>query len=324
MGLVAGRGHARGILWLSGSGFEERRTMEGEEGFRSGFAGIVGRPNVGKSTLINNLVHKKLAITSDKPQTTRNKIRCILTREDAQIIFVDTPGFHKPRDALGERLNKAVRETLNEVDVVVFMLDGTQTIGKGDLFIAGELSQLKTPVIAVVNKIDRLEPDRLEAQIEVVRNLGDYVDIIPLSAKTGENVHALIEKIVEILPPGPKYYPDDMVTDQPLPFVVAELIREKVLMLTREEVPHSVAVVVEEIEKREDKDLVDIEATIYVERDSQKGIIIGKGGRMLKEIGTLAREEIEALLGEQVFLHLMVKVEKDWSKHPHLVKRMGY
>ncbi|MEJ5187272.1 MAG: GTPase Era [Candidatus Geothermincolales bacterium] len=309
---------------LAGSGVEERRTMEGEEGFKSGFAGIVGRPNVGKSTLINNLVHKKLAITSDKPQTTRNKIRCILTREDAQIIFVDTPGFHKPRDALGERLNKAVRETLNEVDVVVFMLDGTQTIGKGDLFIAGELSQLKTPVIAVVNKIDRLEPDRLEAQIEVVRNLGDYVDIIPLSAKTGENVHALIEKIVEILPPGPKYYPDDMVTDQPLPFVVAELIREKVLMLTREEVPHSVAVVVEEIEKREDRDLVDIEATIYVERDSQKGIIIGKGGRMLKEIGTLAREEIEALLGEQVFLHLMVKVEKDWSKHPHLVKRMGY
>lgn len=324
MGLVLVGVMREAYCGLAGSGVEERRTMEGEEGFKSGFAGIVGRPNVGKSTLINNLVHKKLAITSDKPQTTRNKIRCILTREDAQIIFVDTPGFHKPRDALGERLNKAVRETLNEVDVVVFMLDGTQTIGKGDLFIAGELSQLKTPVIAVVNKIDRLEPDRLEAQIEVVRNLGDYVDIIPLSAKTGENVHALIEKIVEILPPGPKYYPDDMVTDQPLPFVVAELIREKVLMLTREEVPHSVAVVVEEIEKREDRDLVDIEATIYVERDSQKGIIIGKGGRMLKEIGTLAREEIEALLGEQVFLHLMVKVEKDWSKHPHLVKRMGY
>jgi GTP-binding protein Era len=298
--------------------------MEGEEGFKSGFAGIVGRPNVGKSTLINNLVHRKLAITSDKPQTTRNKIRCILTREDAQIIFVDTPGFHKPRDALGERLNKAVRETLKEVDVVVFMLDGTQTIGKGDLFIAGELSQLKTPVIAVINKIDRMEPDRLEAQVEVVRNMGNYADIIPLSAKTGENVHALIEKIVEILPRGPKYYPDDMVTDQPLPFVVAELIREKVLLLTREEVPHSVAVVVEEMEKREDRDLVDIEATIYVERDSQKGIIIGKGGRMLKEIGSLARQEIEALLGEQVFLHLMVKMEKDWSKYPHLVKRMGY
>ena len=221
-------------------------------------------------------------------------------------------------------MNKAVRETLKEVDVVVFMLDGTQTIGKGDLFIAGELSQLKTPVIAVINKIDRMEPDRLEAQVEVVRNMGNYADIIPLSAKTGENVHALIEKIVEILPRGPKYYPDDMVTDQPLPFVVAELIREKVLLLTREEVPHSVAVVVEEMEKREDRDLVDIEATIYVERDSQKGIIIGKGGRMLKEIGSLARQEIEALLGEQVFLHLMVKMEKDWSKYPHLVKRMGY
>lgn len=298
--------------------------MEQDDGFKSGFAGIVGRPNVGKSTLVNNLVHRKLAIISEKPQTTRNKIRCVLTRDDAQVVFVDTPGFHKPRNALGERLNKAVRETLQEVDAVVFMLDGTQTIGKGDLFIAGELSRLSTPVVAVVNKIDKLTPERVEAQTAVVRTMGEYVDVIPLSAKTGENVHALIEKIVELLPPGPKYYPDDMVTDQPLSFVVAELIREKILHLTREEVPHSVAVVVEEIEKREDKDLVDIEAVIYVERDSQKGIIIGKGGRMLKEIGTRAREEIEPLLGEQVFLRLTVKVEKDWSKRMQAVRRMGY
>lgn len=295
-----------------------------ENVYRSGFVGIVGRPNVGKSTLLNNLMHRKLAIISEKPQTTRNKIRCILTRDDAQIIFVDTPGFHKSRNALGERLNKAVRETLSEVDVVVFMLDGTQTIGKGDLFIAGELAELDTPVVAVLNKIDRLSVDRVEAQLAVTEKLGEFKDIIPLSAKTGENVHALIERLVELLPEGPKYYPDDMITDQPASFIVAELIREKVLQLTREEVPHSVAVVVEEMAKREERDIVDIEATIYVERDSQKGIIIGKGGRMLKEIGTRARQEIEPLLGERVFLRLQVKVEKDWSKHPQLVRRMGY
>lgn len=292
--------------------------------FRSGFVGIIGRPNVGKSTLLNNLMHRKVAIISDKPQTTRNKIRCVLTRDDAQVVFIDTPGFHKPRNALGERLNKAVRETLSEVDVIVFMLDGTQTIGKGDLFIARELEELETPVVAVLNKIDRLNGDQVEAQLAVVEKLGAFRDIIPLAAKTGENVHALIERIVELLPEGPKYYPDDMITDQPASFIVAEIIREKVLQLTREEVPHSVAVVVEEMERREEGDLVDIDAVIYVERESQKGIIIGKGGRMLKEIGTRSRQEIEPLLGERVFLRLQVKVEKDWSRRPQLVRRMGY
>ncbi|MDY6796481.1 MAG: GTPase Era [Actinomycetota bacterium] len=298
--------------------------MEAEDGFKSGFAGIVGRPNVGKSTLLNNLMQRKMAIISDKPQTTRNKIRCILTRDDVQIVFVDTPGFHKPRNALGERLNRAVRETLSDVDTIIFMLDGTQTIGRGDLFIAGELSQLDTPVVIVLNKIDRLSADQVEAQVTVAGNLGDFENVIPLSAKTGENVHALIEAVVELIPEGPKYYPDDMLTDQPATFIVAELIREKALQLSREEIPYSVAVVVEEMEKREDKDLVDIEATVYVERDSQKGIIIGKGGRMLKEIGTRARKEIEPLLGERVFLGLHVKVEKDWAKRPQMVRRMGY
>lgn len=298
--------------------------MEEESPYRSGFVGLVGRPNVGKSTLLNNLMHRKLAIISEKPQTTRNKIRCVLTREDAQIVFVDTPGFHKPKNALGERLNKAVRETLEEVDAVVFILDGTQTIGKGDLFIAGELAELETPVVAVLNKIDRLTRDQVEAQVAVASNLGDFAAIIPLSAKTGENVHALIERIVELLPPGPKYYPEDMVTDQPVTFIVAELIREKVLQLTREEIPHSVAVVVEEMERREDKDLVYIEAVIYVERESQKGIIIGRGGRMLKDIGSRARAEIEPLLGERVFLQLKVAVEKDWAKRPQMVRRLGY
>ena len=298
--------------------------MEAEEGYKSGFAGIVGRPNVGKSTLLNHLMRRKMAIISEKPQTTRNKIRCILTRDDAQIVFVDTPGFHKPKNALGERLNKAVRETFSEVDTIIFMLDGTQTIGRGDLFIAGELSRLETPVIAVLNKIDKMNGDQVEAQMTVAGNLGDFEDIIPVSAKSGENMHALVEAIIELLPEGPKYYPDDMMTDRPVSFIVAELIREKALQLTREEVPHSVAVQVEEMEKREDKDLIDIDAVIYVERDSQKGIVIGKGGRMLKEIGTRARQEIEPLLGEKVFLRLRVKVEKDWAKRPQMVKRLGY
>ena len=298
--------------------------METEDGHKSGFAGIVGRPNVGKSTLLNNLMHRKLAIISEKPQTTRNKIRCVFTRDDAQIIFVDTPGFHKPKNALGERLNKVVRETFSEVDTIIFILDGTQNIGRGDLFIAGKLAQLDTPVVAVLNKIDKLGADRVEAQLAVAGNLGKFRDIIPVSAKTGENVHALIECIVELLPEGPKYYPDEVLTDQPASFIVAELIREKVLQLTREEIPHSVAVIVEEMEKRGDKDLVDIGAVIYVERDSQKGIIIGKGGRMLKEIGTRARQEIEPLLGERVFLRLQVSVEKDWAKRPQMVKRLGY
>ena len=298
--------------------------MEPENAYRSCFAGIIGLPNVVKSTLLNNLMHRKLAIISEKPQTTRNKIRCVLTRDDAQIIFVDTPGFHKPKNALGERLNRAVRETLSEVDTVVFILDGTKTIGKGDMFIASELAELDTPAVAVLNKIDRLTPDQIEAQAAVAEKLGDFTGVIPVSAKTGENVHAVIESIVETLPEGPKYYPEDVFTDQPAAFIVAELIREKVLQLTREEVPHSVAVVVESIETREDRDLTDIETVIYVERDSQKGIIIGKGGRMLREIGTRARAEIEPLLGEKVFLKLQVAVEKDWAKSPEMLKRLGY
>jgi GTP-binding protein Era len=247
-----------------------------------------------------------------------------LTRDDAQIIFVDTPGFHKPKNALGERLNRAVRETLAEVDTVVFILDGTKAIGKGDMFIASELAELDTPVVVVLNKIDRLSRDQVEAQSAVAEKLGDFCDVIPVSAKTGENVHAVIERIVATLPEGPKYYPEDIFTDQPATFIVAELIREKVLQLTREEIPHSVAVSVESIEKREDRDLVDIEAVIYVERDSQKGIVIGKGGRMLKEIGTRARTEIEPLLGDKVFLKLKVAVEKNWAKRPEMLKRLGY
>jgi len=293
------------------------------EGFRSGFVGIIGRPNVGKSTLLNAFARQKVAIISDKPQTTRNRIRCVVDLEDAQIVFVDTPGLHKPRNALGERLNHRVRETLGDVDVVVFVLDGARGVGKGDSFIAGELAGLPTPVITALNKIDRLTPEELEGQLRKAESLGDFAAVIPVSARTGENTHALLAKVRELLPPGPCYYPEGVVTDQPASFVVAELIREKVLQLTREEVPHSVTVVVEEMEKEEGKDILEIRADIYVERDSQKGIIIGRGGQMLREIGSRARQEIELLLGERVFLDLHVKVEKDWTKRPGVITRLG-
>ena len=309
--------------------FREEAAMAGKgetgdgEGFRSGFVGIIGRPNVGKSTLLNAFARQKVAIISDKPQTTRNRIRCVVDLEDAQIVFVDTPGLHKPRNALGERLNHRVRETLGDVDVVVFVLDGARGVGKGDSFIAGELAGLPTPVITALNKIDRLTPEELEGQLRKAESLGDFAAVIPVSARTGENTHALLAKVRELLPPGPCYYPEGVVTDQPASFVVAELIREKVLQLTREEVPHSVTVVVEEMEKEEGKDILEIRADIYVERDSQKGIIIGRGGQMLREIGSRARQEIELLLGERVFLDLHVKVEKDWTKRPGVITRLG-
>ena len=296
--------------------------MDEEAVFRSGFVGIVGRPNVGKSTLLNNLAHQKVAIISNKPQTTRNRIRCIVNTDQAQVIFIDTPGFHKPKNALGERLNKQVKETFSDVDVILLMLDGTQTIGRGDLYIAGELSDLKTPVVVILNKIDKLSGEQVEAQMSVAENLGDFRKVIPVSARTGENVHAIIGGIAGMMPEGPRYYPDDVVTDQPASFIVAELIREKIIRLTQEEVPHSVAVQVEEMGKREDSDIMDIRAAVYVERDSQKGIIIGKGGRMLREVGSKARAEIEPLLGEHVFLELHVKVEKDWTRRPGSITRL--
>ena len=292
-------------------------------GFRSGFVGMVGRPNVGKSTLLNQFARRKVAIVSDKPQTTRNRIRCVVDMQGAQVVFIDTPGFHKPRNALGERLNRQVRETLSDVDVVLFVLDGTQTIGRGDLFIAGQLAELATPVVAALNKIDRLSPQEVDAQLSVAENLGDFREVLPVSARTGENVHALLELVSGMLPPGPRYYPEGVVTDQPAAFIVAELVREKALQLTREEVPHSVTVQVEEMAKEEEQGILHIRAEIYVERDSQKGIIIGKGGRMLKEIGSLARGEIERLLGERVFLELHVKVEKDWTRRPGAITRLG-
>ena len=298
--------------------------MDDEAQYRSGFIGLIGRPNVGKSTLLNRIAGRKLAITSDKPQTTRNRIRAVVTGEEAQLVFVDTPGFHKPREALGEKLNAMVLSTLRDVDVIVFVLDGAQTIGKGDLFISGELAKVDTPAVGVINKRDLLDGAKVLSQIEVARHLHPFAEVIPVSSKTGEGIEDLVGLLARFLPPGPQYFPPEMTSDQPERVLVAELVREKALELTHDEVPHSVAVLVEDIKPREGRELVDIEAVIYVERESQKGIIVGKGGRMIKEIGTRARQEIEPLVGNKVFLDLRVKVEKDWSKNPEFIKRLDY
>lgn len=298
--------------------------LDEEHEFRSGFTGIIGRPNVGKSTLLNRLAGRKVAITSDKPQTTRNRIRAVVTTGSSQLVFVDTPGFHKPREALGERLNSMVRSTMSDVDVIVFVLDGTQTIGRGDVFIAGELERVDTPVVGIVNKTDLLGEGKILSQLDVAGHLYPFAEIVPVSSKTGSNVPELAHLLEAFMPPGPKYFPDDTVSDQPEKVLVAELIREKALELTRDEVPHSVAVLVEEMRPREGGDLVDIEAVVFVERESQKGILIGRGGRMIREIGTRARAEIEPLLGNRVYIELRVKVEKDWSKNPQFISRLEY
>jgi GTP-binding protein Era len=299
-------------------------TVDDDAQYRSGFIGLIGRPNVGKSTLLNRIAGRKLAITSDKPQTTRNRIRAVVTSEEAQLVFVDTPGFHKPREALGEKLNAMVLSTLRDVDVVLFVLDGAQTIGKGDLFIARELEKVDTPAVGIINKVDLLDEAKVLSQIEVARHLYPFVEVIGVSSKSGTRVDELVGLLNRFLPPGPQYFPSDTVSDQPERVLVAEFIREKALELTHDEVPHSVAVLIEDIKPREDGALVDIEAVIYVERESQKGIIVGKGGRMIKEIGTRARHEIEPLIGNKVFLDLRVKVEKDWSKNPEFIKRLDY
>lgn len=298
--------------------------MDQEPTFRSGFVGIIGRPNVGKSTLLNRLAGQKVAITSDKPQTTRNRIRAVVNTQCAQMVFVDTPGFHKPREALGEKLNAMVLYTLKDVDAIVFVLDGAQTIGRGDLFIAGELAKVDTPVVCVVNKVDLLDAGKASSQVEVARHMHPFVEVLPVSSKRGTGLEELVKVLERFLPEGPQYFPDDVVSDQPERVLVAELIREKALGLTRDEVPHSVAVLVEDIRPRDDGGMIDIEAVVYVERESQKGIIVGKGGRMVKEIGTRARQEIEPILGNKVFLDLRVKVEKDWSKNPEFIKRLEY
>lgn len=298
--------------------------MTTPEGFKSGFVALVGRPNVGKSTLTNKLVGQKLAIMSDKPQTTRNKITAVLTTDTAQLVFIDTPGIHRPRHKLGEYMVNVAQNVLYEVDVVLFLIEADQKeIGPGDQYIIEQLREIKTPVVLVINKSDLVENIALLPVIETYRHAMAFDQIIPVSAVTGVNVEALISLLVDVLPVGPKYYPDDMITDQPERAIIKEIIREKVLHLTREEIPHSVAVEIEEIRPGKNG-LVYVRAVIFTERDSQKGIIVGKNGQNLKKIGELARGEIENLLGSKVYLDLWVKVRKDWRNKESFLKDFGY
>lgn len=292
--------------------------------FRSGFVALIGRPNVGKSTLMNHVIGQKIAIMSDKPQTTRNKIRGVYTEENGQIVFLDTPGIHKPQSKLGEMLVRASHNALEEVDLILFLVDASAGKGPGDEFIMNHLKDVKTPVFLVVNKIDQVHPDDLLPLIDEYRKDFSFAEVVPISALNGNNTGTLIQQIFQYLPEGPEYYPSDQVTDHPERFIVSELIREKVLELTREEIPHSVAVVVEEMKRRPGKDIVDVLATIYAERPSQKGILIGKKGALLKEVGTRARVEIERLLGVKIFLDLWVKVKKDWTNEDIMLRQLGY
>lgn len=292
--------------------------------YKSGFTALVGRPNVGKSTLMNHMVGRKLAIMSDKPQTTRNKITAVLTTEDAQLIFIDTPGIHKPKHKLGEYMVNVAESVLHEADVVLFLVEAVgKEVGPGDRFIVEQLKEVKTPVVLVINKIDLVEKNSLLELIDNYRKLMNFHEIIPVSAMSGENVESLIKSLVTLLPYGPQYYPEDMITDQPEREIIKEIIREKVLHLTRDEIPHSVAVDIEEITARKNN-LVYVRAVIFTERDSQKGIIVGKEGQLLKKIGGLARGEIENLLGSKVFLDLWVKVRKDWRNRENILKNFGF
>ena len=296
--------------------------MENQE-FHSGFVAIIGRPNVGKSTFLKRVIGEKIAIMSDKAQTTRNKIQGIYTRKDAQIVFIDTPGIHKPHSQLGDFMVQSALSTLNEVDAVLFMVNATQKRGKGDDFIIERLKKVRKPIYLVINKIDKIHPDKLLDIITEYKDTLDYKEVYPISALQGNNVPELIDNLVADLPEGPQYYPDDQITDHPERFIAGELIREKVLQLTREEVPHSVAVVVDRI-KRETDEKVLVQATIIVERPSQKGIIIGKGGKMLKEIGIRARKDIELMLGDKVYLELWVKVQPNWKDRKADLAAFGY
>ncbi len=298
--------------------------MSNQKGFKSGFVSIIGRPNVGKSTLLNYVIGQKIAIMSDKPQTTRNKIQGVYTSAESQIVFIDTPGIHKPKHKLGDFMMKVAQNTLREVDLVLYVVDAAEAFGPGEEFIIERLKATSTPVFLVINKIDKIQPNDLLGVIETYRTKHDFKEVIPISALQGNNVPTLMEQITEYLDEGPQYYPSDQITDHPERFVVAELIREKVLHLTREEIPHSIAVNVEQMKRRGQSETVYIGATIIVERSSQKGIIIGKQGAMLKEVGKRARVDIETLLGSKVFLELWVKVQKDWRNKPAHLRDLGF
>ena len=295
-----------------------------KESYKSGFVSIIGRPNVGKSTFLNRVVGQKIAIMSDKPQTTRNKIQGVYTEDDAQIVFIDTPGIHKPKHKLGDFMVKVAQESIKDVDATLFMVNADEGFGRGDEFIIEKLQGTRSPVILVINKIDTIHPEELFNIITKYKDLYEFAEIVPISALQGNNVDRLLEVIKKYLPEGPQYYPANQVTDHPERFIISELIREKVLHLTREEVPHSIAVIIEQIERRAEGNAIYVNATIVVERSSQKGIIIGKQGSMLKEVGKRARLDIQNLLDTKVFLELWVKVQKDWRNRMSQLRDLGF
>jgi len=294
------------------------------EKFYSGFVSLVGRPNVGKSTLMNRLIGEKIAIISNKPQTTRNRVQSILTREDYQIVFIDTPGIHRPRHKLGEYMVKSAETTLNEVDAVLMLIEPADRVLEADKLIIEKFAKVKSPVILVINKVDTTDKERVFKVIDNYRQLYDFAEIVPISALEGTNTDELLKVIRKYLPEGPQYFPSDMITDQPERQITSEIIREKALRLLQEEIPHGIAVEISEMKKRPEGNLVDVRATIYCEKDSHKGIIIGKHGAMLKKIGTNAREDIQKLLGSPIYLELWVKVKKDWRDSDFLLKNFGY
>ncbi|GAA1891096.1 GTPase Era [Williamsia serinedens] len=304
----------------------------GQREFRSGFVCFVGRPNTGKSTLTNALVGEKIAITSNRPQTTRHTIRGIVNRPDAQLVLVDTPGLHRPRTLLGQRLNDLVRDTYSEVDVIGVCVPADEPIGPGDRWIVDQVTRMapRTPLLGVVTKIDRVTPDKVAEQLMALSALiGAERDVVPVSAKSGKQLDVLSDVLVSMMEPGPAFYPDGELTDEPEQVLMAEFIREAALEGVRDELPHSLAVVIEEVIDREDRPedappMVDVHAILYVERDSQKGIVIGRKGARLKEVGTAARTQIEKLLGTKVYLDLHVKVAKDWQRDPRQLRRMGF
>ena len=291
--------------------------------YKSGFATLIGRPNVGKSTLMNHLIGQKIAITSNKPQTTRNRIQTVYTSEEGQIVFVDTPGIHKAKNKLGEYMVTVAERTLSEVDVILWLVEPTTFIGAGEQHIAEQLRKTKTPIILVINKIDTVKREEILKSIDAYKDICDFAEIVPCSALKGDNTEDLIKVIMKYLPYGPQFYDEDTVTDQPERQIVAELIREKALRSLNEEVPHGIAVSIDQMKARKSR-LIDIDATIICERDSHKGIIIGKQGAMLKKIGSQARPEIEDMLGKKVNLKLWVKVKKDWRDSDFLIKNFGY
>jgi GTP-binding protein Era len=297
-------------------------------GVKSGLVALAGRPNVGKSTLLNALLGQKLAIMSDRPQTTRSVVRGVLHRPEGQAVFLDTPGLHKPRTLLGQRLNDLVRGTLAEVDLICLLVDAKAGIGRGDQFLAGELAKVDTPRFALVNKVDVASREQTVAALAAVAGLGEWTEVVPLSARTGEGVDLLVELLMANLPEGPALYPAGHVSDEPEQHLLAEIIREKALGKVRDELPHSIAVVIEEmgtdLDGTGDEGLLTIRAMLYVERSSQKPIVIGKGGSVLREVGTAARAEIEQLLGTRVYLDLHVKVAKEWQGDPKLLARLGF